>query len=137
MKRSTKRTVARQRSASARSGAEVHPRHADDPELGALELAERLEQHVDALVGADEPEAEDHRPLDRGELRGQRPLVGLVGEVVEGAVGDPVDAGRVADQRAQLVGAVLGVGDERVHAREQAALALAAPAPRPAAGSGP
>ena len=85
--------------AAAASRAQRLHRHpsgrADHPQLGALDLAEGLEQHVHALVGAHHAEAEDHRPLHGRELRRQRPLVGLAGQVVERAVGDHADAVRV------------------------------------------
>ena len=78
-KRGTKRTVAGAALGEALERRDVHPRHPDDPELGALDLAKRLEQNVDSLVGADQAEAEDHRALDLRELSRQRQLVGLVG----------------------------------------------------------
>ena len=100
---------------------DVHARVADDPELGALDLGEGLEQQVEALVGAEQAEEEDHRALGALELGRQRLLLGQAGEVVEGAVGDDADAGGVeADLVAQARGAVLGVGDDGVHAREEA-----------------
>ena len=96
---------------------DVHARVADDPELGALDLAEGLEQGVDALVGAQQAEEEDHRALGALQLGRQRLLLGQAGQVVEGAVGDHADPGGVeADLVAQPRGAVLGVGDDRVHA---------------------
>ena len=67
--RSTKRTVPRARAAASRSGADVHPRAADDPQLRPVELPEGVEQHVDALVRAHQPEAEDHGALDRRPAR--------------------------------------------------------------------
>jgi hypothetical protein len=98
-----------------------HAGIADDPELGALEPAERLEQDVDPLVGAQQAEEEDHRALGPLQLRRQRPLLGQAGEVVEGAVRDDVDAAGVeADVVAEAAGAVLGVGDHRVHRAEHA-----------------
>ena len=126
MKRSTKRTVPAQRSASRRSGA-MSIRGMPTTQSSAPSIrANGLEQHVDALVRAHEAEAQDHRALDRGELGRQRSLVRLLGEVGEGAVGDRVHAAGVGEQRAQLGGAVLGVGDDGVHAREQRPLARAA-----------
>ena len=99
---------------------DVHARVADDPELGALDLAEGLEQGVDPLVGAQQAEEEDHRPLGPLQLGRQRLLLRQPGEVVEGAVGDDPDPRRVeADLVAQARGAVLGVGDDRVHARRR------------------
>ena len=84
--------------------------------------AEGLEQGVDALVGAQQAEEEDHRALGALQLRRQRLLLGQAGEVVEGAVGDDADPRRVeADLVAQAGGAVLGVGDDRVHRAEDAA----------------
>ena len=101
---------------------DVHARVADDPELGALDLAEGLEQALDSLVGAQQAEEEDHRALGALQLRRQRLLLRQAGEVVEGAVGDDADPGGVeADLVAQAGGAVLGVGDDRVHAAEDAA----------------
>ncbi len=98
---------------------------------------EGLEQDIDALVRAHEAEAQDHRALDRGELRRQRSLVRLFGEVAEGTVGDPVHAARVAEQRPKLAGAVLRVGDDGIHPVQQRPLAGRAPAASAAAGSGP
>ena len=46
-----------------------HPRPADDPQLGALDLAEGVHQHVDALVRAQHPEPQDHRALHRAPAR--------------------------------------------------------------------
>ena len=74
------------------------------------------QQDVDALVGPDQAEAEDHRPLGPGELVGERLFVVEPGQVVEGAVGDHVDARAFdpepLDQRPR---AGLGVRDERIH----------------------
>ena len=101
---------------------DVHARVADDPELGALDPAEGLEQGVDPLVGAQQAEEEDHRALGALQLGRQRLLLRQTGEVVEGAVGDDPDPGGVEpDLVAQAAGAVLGVGDDGVHAREDAA----------------
>ena len=98
---------------------DLHARVADDPELGALDPAEGLEQRVDALVGAQQAEEEDHRALGALQLGRQRLLLGQLGQVVEGAVGDHPDPRRVeADLVAQARGAVLGVGDDRVHRAE-------------------
>ena len=118
----TKRTRPGAAAASRAQRLDVHARVADDPELGALDLAKGLEQRVEALVGAQQAEEEDHRALGALELGRQRLLLGQAGEVVEGAVGDDADAGRVeADLVAQARRAVLGVGDDRVHAAEEPA----------------
>ena len=53
---------------------DVHARVADDPELGALDLAEGAQQDVDPLVRAQQAEEEDHRPLGALELGRQRAL---------------------------------------------------------------
>ena len=93
---------------------DVHARVADDPELGTLDLAECFEQGVDALVGAQQAEEEDHRSLGTLELGRQRLLLRQPRQVVEGAVVDDVHPARVeADLLAQPAGAVLGVGDRR------------------------
>ena len=99
-----------------------HPRVADDPELRLPHLAERLEQVLEALVGTEQAEGEDDRALGALELRRQRLLLGQAGEVVEGPVGDhPHALGRQADLVAKAGGAVLGVGDDRVHRAEDLA----------------
>ena len=56
-----------------------HPRVADDPQLGALDPAEGLEQDVDPLVGAEQAEEEDHRALGTLQLGGQRLLLAAGG----------------------------------------------------------
>ena len=79
------------------------------------------------LYGRTRPNARTTGPSTSASSVGQRPLVGLVGEVVEGAVRDHCGRGRWSPTSvAQLVGAVLGVGDDRVHrAEQQAALGVA------------
>ena len=67
--------------------------------------AEGLEQGVDALVGAQQAEEEDHRALGALQLGRQRLLLRQPGEVVEGAVGDDPDAARVEPDLARAGGA--------------------------------
>ena len=124
MKRGTKRTPGG--AAGAHRG-DVHPRRARDPQLRVLDPAPSLEQQVDALVRAHQPEAEDDWliGLERCRLRtGSRKLSVAPsrtrGEMLENAVRDHVHPRRVD---AQLVGqslaAVLGVHDDRVEALVQ------------------
>ena len=102
---------------------EGHSRHPGDPELGALDGGERLEQGVDALVGTQEAEEEDHRVLRPGQLDRQRAWRGEVRQVVERAVRDHLDLRRVeADLVAEAGGGRLGVGDDGVEAVEVAVL---------------
>ena len=101
---------------------DVEPRIADDPELRSLDAGEGAQQGVDPLVGAQQAEEEDHRPLCPLELARQRLRVGDRGQVVEGAVGNhPHASGVEADLVAQARGAVLGVGDHSIHAIEDTA----------------
>ena len=107
--------------ASARSGATSIRGLPTIQSSAPLSRRERLEQVLDPLVGAQQPEEEDHRPLGPLQLGRQRLLVRQPGQVVEGAVGDdPHPAGSSADLVAQPRGAVLGVGDDRVHRAEDA-----------------
>ena len=100
---------------------DLHARVADDPELGALDLGEGLEQQVETLVGAKQAEEEDHRLLGTLELSRQRLLLGQAGEVIEGAVGDDPDTGGVETNLVTQAGrAVLGMDDNSVHAGEEA-----------------
>ena len=62
---------------------ERHPRHPGDPEPRPLDLGEGLEQGVDPLVGAQQPEEQDHRPLRALELAGSGRSSSLLGQVVE------------------------------------------------------
>ena len=62
-------------------------RPADDPQLGALDLAESLEQQVDALVRADQAEEQGHRSLDAASSGGSGASSDEAGEVVEGPCG--------------------------------------------------
>ena len=119
-KRSTKRTVPGARAASSRS-CSIGIRGIPTIQSSApRDAREGLEQDVCALVGADEAEGEDHRALDLPQLLGQLHLVGLAGEVVEGAVGDHLDAlGADLEVVGQPAGAVLGVDDHGVHLRQQ------------------
>ena len=62
--------------AGRRVGGQVDAeRAADDPQLGVLDPPPRLEQDVEALVRAQEPEEQDDGLVDRGELGRQRRLV--------------------------------------------------------------
>ena len=104
---------------------ESHPRHADDPELGALDRGERLEQRVDPLVGAHQAEEEDHRALGRRRARpaaAARP--GRSGQVVERRrAGSPRPwPGSSPTSSRSRARAVLGVDDDGVEARREAAL---------------
>ena len=85
--------AARRLGGEAAQRLDVHARVADDPELGALDLAEGFEQGVDALVGAQQAEEEDHRPLRPLQLGRQRLLLRQPRQVVEGAVMDHADSG--------------------------------------------
>ena len=110
--------------ANVRRSVEGHAqRAADDPQLGIRDRAEGLDQHVRSLVGPHHAEEEHHRLLDGRQLGRQRALVGLAGQVLEGAVRDDVYARPAAEQ----LGALAGVHDDRVHAiRETPAGASAA-----------
>ena len=81
-------------------------RAADDPELRALDRGERPQEHVDALVRADHPEAQDHGPLRALELIRERAFLGQAREVVERAVRDHVDPGGVHAGLAESLGPV-------------------------------
>ena len=101
---------------------DVHARVADDPQLGALDLGERLEQVLEPLVGAQQTEEEDDRSPRSLQLGRQRLLLRQPGQVVEGPVRDDAHAAGVeADLLTQPGGAVLGVGDDRVHRTEDPA----------------
>ncbi len=121
--------AARRLGGEATQRLDVHAGVADDPELRPLQLAEGRQQRVESLVGAQQAEEEDHRALGALQLRRQRLLLGKVGQVVEGAVGDDTDPGGVdPDLVAQAGRAVLGMGDDGVHAAEAAACARHLPA---------
>ena len=112
-------------------GRGVHPRHADDPQLGVVDPAPRVDRDVDALVRAHQPEQQDDRLVDGRQLGGQRNRIGNVEEMGERAVRDHRDA-RGIDTRLlhEPAAAVLGVHDDRIEAGIEAALGRQLPAPR-------
>jgi len=97
-------------------GAERHARHPHDPQLGASHALPGVQQDLHALVGAQQPEEQDHRAVHRLELGGQRRRRQLR-QVVEGAVRDDVDPLGVDLQvDHQALAPVMGVDDHRVGA---------------------
>jgi hypothetical protein len=100
---------------------EPQVREADDPELGALDLVEGVDQHVEALVRAQQAEEQDHRALHGLELLRERPLVRKPRQVVERTMRDHVHAlRRRVELRAQAARPVLRVHDDGVHRAKQA-----------------
>ncbi len=107
-------------------GRQLHPWHADDPQLAGRLRAEappRVEQDVDPLVGAQQAgERDDRRARRRLGQLGRKARVER-GEVGEGAVRDDGERAVEAQLAGQPGTAVLGVHDDVVDALVEAALA--------------
>jgi N-acetylglucosaminyl-diphospho-decaprenol L-rhamnosyltransferase len=101
---------------------DLHHRSADDQQDGVLGTGrKRLYQEIDAFVGPHQAKAEHHLAAAQvTDARIHGSLSPKPGEVVEGAVRDHAHAccGK-PELPDEPVAAMLGVGDDRVHLREQ------------------
>ena len=127
-KRGTKRTPG---GAAARSGAMSMRGMPDDPQLRALDPPPRLEQHVDALVGAQQAEAQHHRPVGLAQRRPAAAPRRRSARCAKAPWGITCTrAGSTPSSSISRRAAVLGVHDDRVEALVQAPLRGALPGPR-------
>jgi hypothetical protein len=102
---------------------ERHPRPSNHPQLSARNTPPGLEQRLDSLVRAQEPEEQHDRRAYPLQLPRQGDLMRLDGEVLERAVVDDPDLSRVDPEVLhQLIAAVRRVHDDRVDRVIQAPL---------------